>query len=457
MDYCSFIEQLPELYYHWGEEFQKPKDERFQQLLDQINGFTSASVLQLLNFAVSCLKPNEVYCELGCGSGAHLIGALLNHDVLAYAVVGAPVPERPNLELETLHNLNRFDLQEQVCIWEGGVQDFFLSLRELDSSDKIGVLFCNGFSDYRTQLLALLSARPFLADGALLILSDRNWSAIHQASWDFMVTHPECQLLLDLPTPISGHRTFWNGLQILLWTGNSTLLPDLNHYEQMSQQNIIRADPLQLEFTPQPPLLFAPEVVQFENFLSPEDLEKVRDFVRLQQEHFLDSALMGNRQNVQTQVRQSKLLYLEDFPEFKAWFQRFLLAKLPAALQQLQHPEFMVSGMEMQLTLHGDGCYYGIHPDTTFTEVAKVARREITFVYYFCLEPGGFSGGELRMYPTQICDRQGFTSADFKVIEPLHNSLIFFNSRCYHEVMPVVCPGNRFDQGRFTINGWIYP
>jgi tRNA G46 methylase TrmB len=87
MDYQKFIKQLPELYNNWGQESLQPKSEQFQQVLDQVQGMTTANIMQLLNFAVACLEPGEIYCEIGCGQGATLIGALLNHpEQVAYAV-----------------------------------------------------------------------------------------------------------------------------------------------------------------------------------------------------------------------------------------------------------------------------------------------------------------------------------------------------------------------------------
>jgi len=40
---------------------------------------------------------------------------------------------------------------------------------------------------------------------------------VQQPNRDFLATHDECRLVLDLPTPGNGHPSFWNGLQVLAW------------------------------------------------------------------------------------------------------------------------------------------------------------------------------------------------------------------------------------------------
>ena len=219
MDYQRFIETLPDLYYDWNQESVRPKSDQFQQVLEQIKGMTTANVMQLLNFAVECMEPNEIYCEIGCFQGSTLIGSLLKHqDTMAYAVDNFSEfdPSGENIE-KLAGNLAKFGLDEQVSFCEQDFEEFFFSLRDFNTEDKIGVYLYNGAHDYRSQLLGLLLVKPFLAEQALIIVDDSNWSAVQQANWDFIAAHPQCQMLLDLPTPEDGHSTFWNGIQVLSW------------------------------------------------------------------------------------------------------------------------------------------------------------------------------------------------------------------------------------------------
>ncbi|MCU0516369.1 MAG: glycosyltransferase, partial [Oscillatoria sp. Prado101] len=87
MDFQRFIELLPSLYENWGKDSVRPKSERFGQVLEQVQGMTTTSVMQLLNFAVECMDAGEIYCEIGTYQGSTLIGALLGHpERMAYAV-----------------------------------------------------------------------------------------------------------------------------------------------------------------------------------------------------------------------------------------------------------------------------------------------------------------------------------------------------------------------------------
>ncbi|MBW4639532.1 MAG: class I SAM-dependent methyltransferase [Gloeocapsa sp. UFS-A4-WI-NPMV-4B04] len=192
MDYQKFIETLPDLYYDWGQKSVRPKSNQFQQVLEQIKGMTTANVMQLLNFAVECMEPNEIYCEVGCFQGSTLIGSLLKHqDTMAYAVDNFSEfdPSGENIEKLAV-NLAKFGLDEQVSFCDQDFEEFFFSLRDFDTEDKIGVYLYDGAHDYRSQLLGLLLVKPFLAEQALIIVDDSNWSAVQQANWDFIAAHP---------------------------------------------------------------------------------------------------------------------------------------------------------------------------------------------------------------------------------------------------------------------------
>ena len=219
MDYQKFIQHLPHLYDDWGEESVSPKSDRFQAVIKQVRGMTTSSVLQLLNWAVECMEVGEVYCEIGCFQGATLIGALLDRtETVAYAVDNFSEFDIDGKNLEQLvQNLTKFDLEENVIFCNQDFEDFFGELRDLKFAEKIGVYFYDGAHDYRSQLLGLLFAIPFLAARALIIVDDSNNGEVQQANWDFIAAHPQCKMLVDLPTAKNGDRTFWNGLQVLSW------------------------------------------------------------------------------------------------------------------------------------------------------------------------------------------------------------------------------------------------
>ncbi|MGA7938156.1 MAG: tetratricopeptide repeat protein, partial [Kovacikia sp.] len=149
-------------------------------------------------------------------------------------------PAGRNLE-KLLQNLEAFHLEEQVLFCNQDFEAFFADLRQLQTVDRIGVYLYDGAHDYRSQLMGLLLAKPFLADRALIIVDDSNWDGVQQANWDFIAAHPQCDLLLDLPTPQNGHPTFWNGLQILSWDRQASHNHDWVSLRQKRKTGLIQA------------------------------------------------------------------------------------------------------------------------------------------------------------------------------------------------------------------------
>jgi protein O-GlcNAc transferase len=219
MDFQRFIEQLPNLYNNWGLPSVQPKSQRFGQVLEQVEGMTTANIMQLLNFAVDCMEAGEVYCEIGCLRGASLIGALLDRpDCMAYAIDNFSEFDEFGENLEKLtNNLSKFNLEEQVFFCNQDFEEFFGELQQIGLDEKIGIYFYDASYNYRSQLLALLLVKPFLADQALIVLSNANSEYVQQAVLDFTTTNERCQLVLDLPTIKFCDDNFWNGISILSW------------------------------------------------------------------------------------------------------------------------------------------------------------------------------------------------------------------------------------------------
>lgn len=206
----------------------------------------------------------------------------------------------------------------------------------------------------------------------------------------------------------------------------------------ISQQSIVQKESVSLPG----------ECVFIEQFLTPEENKQALEIALEKSEQFV-----GSKTTTQAaDYRKSSILYATLFPDYYNLLRQKLLKTLPDILQKLNHPDFEVSQVEMQLTAHNDGCFYKIHNDSGSE---KTATRTITYVYYFHQEPKKFSGGELRLYETELKAGVATTNGQYKTIEPKNNSIVFFDSRCKHEVMPVKCPSQKFEDSRFTLNGWL--
>lgn len=197
------------------------------------------------------------------------------------------------------------------------------------------------------------------------------------------------------------------------------------------------------------PKLLEANFIQIDNFLSPEEQAETFKIAFHNHDKFFPSGVANKEEN----TRKSSVLLVQNFDEYYNKIRHKILQIRPQILAQLNLPTFLVSWVEMQMTAHNHGDYYYIHQDM---DGEKIANRVLTYVYYFYEQPKAFYGGDLRIYPTYI-NGDGYTIGEqFVTVEPRHNSIIFFDSRMKHEVLPVFCPSGRFEDSRFTINGWIH-
>jgi cupin-like protein/2-oxoglutarate-Fe(II)-dependent oxygenase superfamily protein len=141
--------------------------------------------------------------------------------------------------------------------------------------------------------------------------------------------------------------------------------------------------------------------------------------------------------------RKSTVVYDRDLSGFAARIETEVRARVTTSLASLGMRPFAVGSLEIQLTHHDDGEYYHWHTDNGSHETSA---RALSFVYYFHALPKPFTGGELVLFgPQRSCT----------VVEPRNDSLVLFESGTKHEVRPICCPSRRFEDGRFTLNGWV--
>ena len=225
-------------------------------------------------------------------------------------------------------------------------------------------------------------------------------------------------------------------------------LPQSLVEKSLDSDTTINNSPHKLALQQSDSQLFLAKCIQIDNFLTPQEHQQVLEIALNKQSEFVDSKTVTNAAN----YRQSSILYATLFPDFYYLVKKKILNLLPLVLQHLKHPEFTVSRVEMQMTAHGDGCFYKVHTDAGSE---KTKDRELTYVYYFYQEPKQFSGGELKIYDTELKNNSFKQKERSQTIEPLNNRLIFFNSRCKHEVSPISCSSHNFQHSRFTLNGWL--
>ncbi|MDY6803071.1 MAG: 2OG-Fe(II) oxygenase [Cyanobacteriota bacterium] len=200
----------------------------------------------------------------------------------------------------------------------------------------------------------------------------------------------------------------------------------------------------------QQPAIFIPcsNYISIDNFLTAEENQEALDIAIQRQHDYMESSTTTQANN----YRKSSVLFAQHYPELSELIKSKIATVMQEILRKLNHRPFGISEIEIQLTAHNDGCFYKMHNDAGSE---KTATRELTYVYYFHKEPKAFSGGELKLYDTELKGSTVTTHKNYKILEPENNRIIFFNSRSRHEVLPVVCPSKAFEDSRFTLNGWI--
>lgn len=196
--------------------------------------------------------------------------------------------------------------------------------------------------------------------------------------------------------------------------------------------------------TPTQPARF----IQLEAFLTPEQATDLMQLVLESEDRFQPTAVSTS----DVDYRRSHVLHQQYFSAFSDLITEQIQASMPEILAALNMSSFPLGEIEAQLTSHNHGHYYKIHNDNGSPDTAT---RELTYVYYFHRHPKGFSGGELRIYDSIIRNNEYQAADTFRLVEPVHNSILFFPSYHLHEVLPIQCPSQQFQDGRFTINGWI--
>ena len=187
-------------------------------------------------------------------------------------------------------------------------------------------------------------------------------------------------------------------------------------------------------------------VVHLAGFLPPSEAQDLYRAVLAQEPHFVPSRTHDENPD----IRHS--LVLNPPPALVAPVVDRVRSAMPAVLAAIGLPEVVVGDIEAQVTASGDGGFFGIHTDAGY---GANDRRHLTYVYYFSGEPKGFAGGELRVYDDVLRRNRLARSDTFQVVEPTHNSVVFFWARAMHEVRPVRVPSQAFRDSRFTVNGWI--
>ena len=163
----------------------------------------------------------------------------------------------------------------------------------------------------------------------------------------------------------------------------------------------------------------------------------------LAQQDSFEQSRVAHR-GVDLETRASRVVYDNRLGEVAGVLESAVRDRVADAVARLGLPTFDIGAFEIQMTSHNDGEFFSRHADNASKETSG---RTLTFVYYFHREPAQFTGGEL-----VFVDRDGREN----VVSPGNDTLVLFDPRTMHEVRPISCPSRRFEDGRFTLNGWLH-
>ncbi len=164
----------------------------------------------------------------------------------------------------------------------------------------------------------------------------------------------------------------------------------------------------------------------------------------------MEKSCVSNRK-VDMGMRSSHVLYSPHLKSISGWFRARVIATLELLWDRIGVESFEIGQRELHLTTHRHGDFFRIHKDNG--QGANGGRR-VTFVYYFHRWPRRFSGGDLLLCDTDL--EQSRALGKYTRLAVRDNSILFFPSGYYHQVMPVVCETEDVEDGRLTLNGWIH-
>jgi hypothetical protein len=198
----------------------------------------------------------------------------------------------------------------------------------------------------------------------------------------------------------------------------------------------------------------AAQCVIFDEFLAPSELQELTQYTLAHEGDFqisevISPGVVGGV--IDPEYRRSRVLM--DLGEQEEIIRARIEAALPGVLERLGMAPFPISRFEAQITASNHGDFFRHHSDNAEEEIA---RRQLTYVYFFHREPKAFEGGELRLHDAFRQNSTWTSTGSYKAVVPSQNQIVFFPSGLLHEITPVVCPSQAFADSRFTVNGWLH-
>ncbi len=146
--------------------------------------------------------PTACYLEVGVYQGLTLL-SVANHvaEVPCFGVdnfsYNSAIPSNYDIVKSRIKNLGLANVNLVNRDFEMAFDEMAVTL----NGKQIAVYFIDGPHDYRSQLMCLEYALPFLHENAVIIIDDSNYNHVRQANRDFLHNHAEWKLFFEAYTP----------------------------------------------------------------------------------------------------------------------------------------------------------------------------------------------------------------------------------------------------------------
>ena len=222
MDTRTFFATLPEKF--TGDvATSDPIDPRWQELTEQVAGYTAVSELAVLNHAAALLPDDEAYLEVGTFKGRSIVAAAANNpgatfiameNFMEFGMAGQEARD------ELMHNLRTYTDGAHLNLLEG---DCFALMARPDVCEKpVGVYFYDGEHTLLSHYLALAVVEPLLADEALILIDDASWPVVQKAHRLFVKNHPGWEVSATWDAAHADDPRWANGLHALTFRRAAT-------------------------------------------------------------------------------------------------------------------------------------------------------------------------------------------------------------------------------------------
>jgi predicted O-methyltransferase YrrM len=211
MDSARFLSTLRERFDEFPNS-EHPKDDRFADVVADVQNLSTQNTLTLLNVAAEVLPPEESYVEVGSYAGASMIAATRgNAEKRFIAIDGFEWVSQERF----VANLERFGAAGAVRILAGDAFEVLESDALAERS--VGALFWDADHSYEGQLRALRSSEPLLAREAIVIVDNADRPAVRRAIEDWLREQPRAGRVLELGGRTRGAPWWHDGMAVLAW------------------------------------------------------------------------------------------------------------------------------------------------------------------------------------------------------------------------------------------------